>query len=139
MSAGLAPHNNLCFNILQAFSRLREYAHWFRLLRYLRFRQRRIRTAKTATVGDAYSSMDGQNVTVKAVEHSWERRKSPKDIASRAAQTTASNTWKVAQTETTAGSGKSPLCSGASQFSADYAAVQLLATGHSESTLYAKE
>ena len=38
-----------------------------------------------------------------------------------------------------AGSGKSPLCSGASQFAADHAAVQLLVTGHSESILYAKE
>ena len=38
-----------------------------------------------------------------------------------------------------AGSGESPLCSGASQFAADYAAVQLLVTGHSESILYAKE
>ena len=38
-----------------------------------------------------------------------------------------------------AGSGKSPLCSGASQFAADYAAVQLLVSGYSEAILYAKE
>ena len=38
-----------------------------------------------------------------------------------------------------AGSCKSPLCSGASQFAADHVAVQLLVTGHFESILYAKE
>lgn len=38
------------------------YAHWFRFL------QRLLRTAKTAAAGYAYSSTDGQNFTVKAVE-----------------------------------------------------------------------